>query len=296
LAARCAAAGFVVALTGAPEEKPLAERIVAAVPPGARGRIVDLAGATTLIGSAWVQAHARLAIAGDTVAMHLAAAAGTPVLALFGPSNPVETGPYGRGHLVIQTGMPAAPGLALDRAHPGLSRLGPDEVAAWVLEGELPAGHAVWETAWDAGCSAQVLVDARRRPHPAWERGLPLARVLDAGIGTRFSGGTPAPGSGASAPHDPRVSLRRLLADGVEISAERAPGAGYLRRLAAAERALEADTRHDLVWEAYRIAANGLPLRDVRGHLRARLDRLDSALDEESALHAGCAKGKITLI
>ena len=34
--------------------------------------------------------------------MHLAAAVGTPVIALFGPTDPARTGPYGPGHRVIR--------------------------------------------------------------------------------------------------------------------------------------------------------------------------------------------------
>ncbi len=33
--------------------------------------------------------------------MHIAAARGTPVVALFGAADPVRTGPYGKGHRVI---------------------------------------------------------------------------------------------------------------------------------------------------------------------------------------------------
>jgi len=38
--------------------------------------------------------------------MHAAAALGTPVLALFGPTLPERTGPWGDGHTVIQTKKP----------------------------------------------------------------------------------------------------------------------------------------------------------------------------------------------
>ncbi|MFA7464881.1 MAG: glycosyltransferase family 9 protein [Syntrophales bacterium] len=41
--------------------------------------------------------------------MHIAAAAGTPVVALFGPTSPVRTGPYGRGHEVIRADLTCSP-------------------------------------------------------------------------------------------------------------------------------------------------------------------------------------------
>ena len=41
--------------------------------------------------------------------MHLAAAMGTPVVALFGPTAPARTGPYGPGHMVVRTGVPCSP-------------------------------------------------------------------------------------------------------------------------------------------------------------------------------------------
>jgi ADP-heptose:LPS heptosyltransferase len=41
--------------------------------------------------------------------MHIAAAVGTPVVALFGPTDPSRTGPYGRGHTIIQKGLACSP-------------------------------------------------------------------------------------------------------------------------------------------------------------------------------------------
>ena len=40
-------------------------------------------------------------ITGDTAIMHAASALPKRVFALFGPTNPVETGPYGQGHIVF---------------------------------------------------------------------------------------------------------------------------------------------------------------------------------------------------
>ena len=41
--------------------------------------------------------------------MHLAAAAGAKVLALFGPTAPWRTGPYGPSHIVVRTGIGCSP-------------------------------------------------------------------------------------------------------------------------------------------------------------------------------------------
>ena len=41
--------------------------------------------------------------------MHIAAALDVPVFALFGPTNPVRTGPYGSMHTVIRADLPCSP-------------------------------------------------------------------------------------------------------------------------------------------------------------------------------------------
>jgi len=45
----------------------------------------------------------------DTGPMHLAAAVGRPVVALFGPTAPWRTGPYGEGHVVLRAGVSCSP-------------------------------------------------------------------------------------------------------------------------------------------------------------------------------------------
>lgn len=52
--------------------------------------------------------RARLMVTGDTGPMHCAAALGVPVAALFGPSWPERTGPWGTGHRVIQLSRPSS--------------------------------------------------------------------------------------------------------------------------------------------------------------------------------------------
>ena len=46
--------------------------------------------------------RARLVVAGDTGPLHLAVALGTPVVALFGPTDPRRNGPYSPADVVVQ--------------------------------------------------------------------------------------------------------------------------------------------------------------------------------------------------
>jgi heptosyltransferase-1 len=41
-------------------------------------------------------------IGGDTGPLHLAAALGTPVIGLYGPTNPARNGPYGQLQRVVR--------------------------------------------------------------------------------------------------------------------------------------------------------------------------------------------------
>ena len=56
-------------------------------------------------------------IGNDTGPMHIAAAVGTPVVALFGSTNPIRSGPYGDKHTVVQSGID----LGCNPCHPGRS-------------------------------------------------------------------------------------------------------------------------------------------------------------------------------
>ena len=71
--------------------------------------VIDLTGKTTLRVLAEIYRHAKLLVSTDSGPMHIAAAVGTPVVALFGPTDPRRTGPYGRGHEVIRAGVPCSP-------------------------------------------------------------------------------------------------------------------------------------------------------------------------------------------
>lgn len=70
---------------------------------------INLGGQTTLLELAYLYKKARLVITTDSGPMHLAAAIGTPVVALFGPTDPARTGPYGEGHTIVRTELPCSP-------------------------------------------------------------------------------------------------------------------------------------------------------------------------------------------
>ncbi|MEE9910669.1 MAG: glycosyltransferase family 9 protein [Deltaproteobacteria bacterium] len=74
-------------------------------------KAVNIGGQTTLPELACIYKDALAVITTDSGPMHLAAAVGTPVIALFGPTDPARTGPYGTGHIIIRAGLPCSPCL-----------------------------------------------------------------------------------------------------------------------------------------------------------------------------------------
>ena len=89
--------GFAIVLTGADDERErtLVAAILAASKPGTRERTVDLTAQLTLGELACVAGSARAFVGVDSAPMHIAAAMGTPVVALFGPSGEMQWGPWG---------------------------------------------------------------------------------------------------------------------------------------------------------------------------------------------------------
>jgi ADP-heptose:LPS heptosyltransferase len=70
---------------------------------------VNLGGKTGLRDLACLYRRSSLLITTDSGPMHIAAAVGTPVIALFGPTNPSRTGPYGKNHTVIRKDLSCSP-------------------------------------------------------------------------------------------------------------------------------------------------------------------------------------------
>ena len=80
--------------------------IVAQIAPSLGGNFADLSGKTTLPELASVLASCDLLVTGDTGPMHIAVAVGTPVLALFGGTDPARHGPYGARNIVLHKPIP----------------------------------------------------------------------------------------------------------------------------------------------------------------------------------------------
>ena len=99
--------GHKVVVTAAPDarEKAIIGRILA----GAAVPVTDLSGALTLREMAALSARARLFFGVDSAPMHIAAAVGTPVVVLFGPSGEHEWGPWRVPSRIVTSGHPCRP-------------------------------------------------------------------------------------------------------------------------------------------------------------------------------------------
>ena len=92
-------------LFGAPGEKAMGEELSGLL----EGRCENLVGATSLEGLMEELRRCRLLLTNDTGTMHLAALLGTPVVAIFGSTEPAWTGPLGTGHTVIREQVECSP-------------------------------------------------------------------------------------------------------------------------------------------------------------------------------------------
>ena len=127
----CTGATFF--LLGGQENRAACDEIAAAVGVGG----VNLCGQTSLVEMGSVMAEMDLALTVDSGPMHVAAALGVPVVALFGPTDPARTGPYGAGHRVIHVPDEVCSACFSDRCRRGdlacMERIKPDQVIAAVL-------------------------------------------------------------------------------------------------------------------------------------------------------------------
>ncbi len=102
-----------ICLTGGPGDREDADRAMGILA-GGHGDVPsdfrDLVGSTSLPQLIALFRRASGFVGCDTGPMHLAAAVGARVVALFGPADPLRTGPYGPEHVVLRR-----PGAGTDR-------------------------------------------------------------------------------------------------------------------------------------------------------------------------------------
>ena len=96
-----------VLLIGSAKERDVLEAVAGRM----RRPPIRLGGRTDLATLAGVLKRARLLLSNDTGAMHVAAAVGTPVLAVFGPTDADATGPLGPDSRVVREPVPCSPCL-----------------------------------------------------------------------------------------------------------------------------------------------------------------------------------------
>src|SRR5690606_296802 len=103
LARRILDDGLPVVLTWGPGEEPIADRV--------RRRAGDgiIAVGSTLPELVALCERARLFVGSDTGPMHFAAAVGTPIVAVFGPTSSDRNGPFRREDIVVERRLSCRP-------------------------------------------------------------------------------------------------------------------------------------------------------------------------------------------
>jgi heptosyltransferase-2 len=100
-----AEAGVKVVFFGGRDEIPL----IAQICRGLRRQAVSLAGRDTLASFVALAARCAVLVTNDSGALHIASAVGTPVVALFGPTDPRRTAPTAPRVFVIRRELPCSP-------------------------------------------------------------------------------------------------------------------------------------------------------------------------------------------
>ena len=150
-----AALGATIAVVGTARERPEAD----AVARGVRAPALNLAGRTDLPVLAALLARSRILLTNDSGAMHVAAAVGTPVVAVFGPTEPAATGPLGRA-AVLRHPVPCSPCRyrACPIGHPCMEGMSP-EAAVAAARNLLAAIHPPAQARWVGGTRPVVFLD-----------------------------------------------------------------------------------------------------------------------------------------
>jgi heptosyltransferase I len=128
VARRLAENGIRSLINYGPGEEDLVDETVAASGGAARPTQSSL---TELIA---LTRRARLFIGGDTGPMHLAAALGIPVVAIFGPTDPARNGPYGTRSVILRSPSSTTSHARRPQPDEGMLEITTDAVVAAALD------------------------------------------------------------------------------------------------------------------------------------------------------------------
>jgi len=98
--------GATLILTGSPSDAPLIQEVTRTLPDGS---FIDASSTVSLLTLAALLEQADVMVTGDSGPMHIAAAVGTPIVAVFGPSDPRRYAPNGSRDRVVRVDLPCAP-------------------------------------------------------------------------------------------------------------------------------------------------------------------------------------------
>jgi lipopolysaccharide heptosyltransferase II len=98
--------GATIVLTGSGDDRMLVDTVKRVLP---AENVIDVAGHLDLLTLAAVIERLDLFVTGDTGPMHLAVAVSTPVVAVFGPSDPARYAPRGPSDRVVRVDLPCSP-------------------------------------------------------------------------------------------------------------------------------------------------------------------------------------------
>jgi heptosyltransferase II len=87
---------YKILVTGSIEDIPLASDIIS----NKGSYLVSICGKTSLKQLAAIMGKAKIVVANDSGPMHIAVSQKTPTIAIFGPTSPSITGPYGNGKYI----------------------------------------------------------------------------------------------------------------------------------------------------------------------------------------------------
>ncbi len=97
--------GLRVVLSGAASEQGLVQQVMDAMETTA----TNVAGATSVVELVDLLRGAQVVVAGDTGPLHVAAALDRPVVGIFGPTDPTNTGPLATSAVVVRMGLACSP-------------------------------------------------------------------------------------------------------------------------------------------------------------------------------------------